>query len=155
MESLITTLPQLSFVETVRFSRWGYASINAAHILCFSVLIGSLTVMNLRLMGLWSFMDRDKLVRALSPLLMISLSGAVIFGLTLFATRAPEYVQIEVFLLKMTLIGIAMVHGFFAHFKYGAHLQMASAVQAQKIGLTSLCLWLSILISGRLIAFAD
>jgi hypothetical protein len=109
LEAALTALQDLPPVVALRFSRWSYASVNAAHIVGIALLFGAIVPMDLRLMGCWRSVPIRALTRILIPVAIAGLVLTIAAGALLFATRAVEYVDKPVFLVKMTLVacGIA------------------------------------------------
>ncbi len=120
-----------------------------------AVLFGSITVLNLRLLNLWGReIARAALVRMICPVAALGLGAAILTGGLLFATRAPHYAGLDLFLLKMGLLLAGTSAALIAHFRYGWDLRHAPDGQARFHGIFSQAVWFGVLICGRLIAFA-
>lgn len=151
MEALAATLEGLALAEWLRFSRWGYAALNATHILGFALLIGANSALDLRLIGLWETVSLTGLYRVLSSVAFAGLSTAVVTGSILFAVRATEYLELSLLFVKLGLIATATLFAAIVHFRF--QLESLSRVQQRVIGIVSLLLWIAVLFSGRLLAF--
>lgn len=154
MEWALDALAQSDLAQYLRFSRWGYAGVNAAHILGIALLVGAITPLNLRLFGAWPRIPQQQLARVLVPAAASGLVLALTTGVLLFSTRPVEYVSLTILWLKMGLIGVGALSAIAAHLMHGWWLDSASRLQRVRIGAVSLICWLCALTAGRLIAFA-
>lgn len=150
-----SALESLALVEALRFSRWGYAAVNAAHILGICLLVGGALPMALRLFGVWPETSRADLMRVLSATAASGLVIAMASGALLFATRASEYADHPTFQLKLVFILIGTASAVTAHAGYGRTLEPAPRTMAIRIGALSALCWLAALTAGRLIAFIE
>lgn len=153
METLLQTLQASDPAQALRFSRFGYAAVNAAHILGIALLVGSIVPLDLRLLGLWSGVARESLVRVLVPMAAGGLVLAMLAGALLFSVRATEYARLDVFQIKLVLIATGAVSALLMHLCHGFLLKNASPARLRAAALVSLACWLGALIAGRLIAF--
>ncbi len=151
LDALLVAVEASAPAEWLRYSRWGYAGVNAAHILGLSLLVGSIAPLDLKLAGAWRQVPLDALARVLVPVAATGLVLALVTGVALFSIRATEYAALPLFLLKMVLVAAGGVHALAVH--AGRGLLAASDPARRRIGLTSLVLWLGILVCGRLLAF--
>lgn len=151
MESVVAPLEGLALAEWLRYSRWGYASVNAIHILGIALLLGAVLPLSLRLLGLWSFIELGQLYCVLSRVAAVGLVVAVASGMLLFVTRATEYAVLDLFYVKLALIAGGLVHASILHF--GARATQISRAQRRFAGVLSLLLWPAVLVCGRLLAF--
>lgn len=151
MESVAAPLEALALAEWLRYSRWGYATVNAIHILGIALLVGAALPIGLRLLGLWSFIELGQLYRVLSRVAAVGLAIAVASGVLLFVTRATEYSVLELFYSKLALIAGGIVHAAFLHF--GARPTQLSPARRRIAGVLTLLLWPAVLVCGRFLAF--
>ncbi len=151
MEALLDALYGSALAEWLRFSRWGYASVNAAHILGLSLLVGSIVPLDLRLAGAWRNAPLEVLARVLVPTAAGGLALALVTGSLLFVTRAPEYAALPLFLVKMALVAFGAAHALVVHATRA--LLHAGAEARRRIGLVSMATWVTVLVCGRLLAF--
>lgn len=148
-------LEGLAFVEAVRFSRWGYAAVNAVHILGIALLVGGAVPMVLRLFGLWPETRRADLLRVLSVTAGSGLVLALASGLLLFATRASEYAAHPALQLKLVLVATGTASALHAHARHGRTLDGAARWAIIRIAVVSIVCWIGALAAGRLIAFIE
>src|SRR5512132_4361592 len=90
---------------------WTYAIVNVAHILGVATLFGSVLVLDLRLLGVWSRRVRiADLSTAVMPIAMIGFFVAIVTGAALLATKATAYVDNPFLLIKFPAIGAGMLN---------------------------------------------
>ena len=140
----------------LRDSGTAYLFVNAAHILCIALLLGSILPLDLRLIGFF----RTAPLGVLAPfLLRFAASGAVLAmltGLWLFSVKPQEYIVNTAFLTKMTLLLLALGNVFLQHHSRDFSLALDSGEVATLVrvrALVSALLWLSVLLAGRWIGF--
>jgi hypothetical protein len=155
MESLFAQLEATALAQYLRDSRWGYAAVNAAHILGIALLVGAILPLNLRLLGFWQKVPQADLLRVLAPAAATGLGLALIAGVLLFSVRAQEYAAIGFFQAKLVLILLGIVSAVTLHRGYGLLLEGASRSRVRSHALLSIVCWVGALACGRLIAFAD
>ncbi|WP_420418285.1 hypothetical protein [Pacificispira sp.] len=148
MEALLTALAETPPAAYLRGARWGYAAVNASHILGIALLIGAVVPMNLRLLG-WhgKALDSVALIRVLRPCAMAGLILAVLTGLLLFSIQPADYLALSVFQAKLALIALGTAAAL-----WGSRRTPPAHPRAH--ALVSLACWIAALICGRMIAFA-
>lgn len=155
MEAFLQALQASDIAQALRFSRWGYAAVNAAHILGIALLVGAILPLDLRLLGLWRGVPLGPLVRVLSPSAAFGLALAMAAGAALFATRATEYAGLAVVQLKLALVATGALSALALHLTAGFRLERASRLHRMLAAAISMTCWLGALACGRLIAFVD
>ncbi len=151
MEAAAAAVESLALAEWLRYSRWGYAAVNAIHVLGIALLLGAVLPLSLRLLGLWPFVEPGPLYRMLSTVAATGLVVAVASGLLLFATRATEYVMLDLFFAKLALIATGIIHAALLHF--GTRPTSLTRSRRRIVGAVSLLLWPAVLVCGRFLAF--
>ena len=151
MEAVAAFLEELALADWLRYSRWGYASVSAAHIFGIALLLGSLLPLCLRLLGCWASIELVSLYRMLARVAAAGLLLAVASGFLLFVARAGEYLALDLFRIKIALIGIAALHAAVLHL--GGTLLSRSPARRRFAALLSLLLWPAVLVCGRFLAF--
>jgi hypothetical protein len=155
VETLFAAIEASSIAEYLRDARWGYAALNATHILGIALLIGSVLPLDMRLLGLWSDISRSTLARVLVPTATTGLVVAVSTGALLFSIRASEYASTTIVQAKLALIALGAGSALAVHWRYGLYFQRTDQQRLAGPALLSMGCWLGALICGRLIAFAD
>jgi len=153
MTAVWSALQTSELAVWINLSRWLYAGIATAHVLAIAVLIGSILILDLRLVGFARWLDTAQLARLIVPVAGTALGCALVSGCLLFIGRAAQYAGFGLFQLKIVLIAIALATTLTVHRRYGLRLERATARLRVRIGIASICLWLAVAVSGRMIAF--
>ncbi|HWL62461.1 MAG TPA: DUF6644 family protein [Steroidobacteraceae bacterium] len=133
--------------------------VNAAHVLCISLVFGSILVVDLRLLGLF---DRQRAVTRVSAemlrLTWAAFVGAVLTGALYFAANATTYWFNTAFrfkLLAILLAGVNMLvfqsRTFRSVAAWDRHVPTPHA--ARLAGALSILLWTTVIVLGRVIGF--
>jgi hypothetical protein len=139
--------------EFVRGGSWQFPMFETFHILALAVLIGTVVVINLRIMGVlmkgWTV---SGLMKELKPYLNWSLIIICITGIFLFLSEAEKAFDNPAFWAKVYLLFAALI------FHYGVVTRVAKADEVSRgtgtiVGVISLVLWLGIGWAGRAIGF--
>ena len=135
----------------IRDSRWMFAVIEIAHLLGLAVLLGSLVVLDLRLLGVGMKRQTSGLLAGqLAPWIGAGLILMISTGLLLFLSEAMKCYASPPFAAKMLLLAAALA------------VQMAIARGLRRktepfwtrpAAALSLLLWFSIGVAGRAIGF--
>src|SRR5690625_2955714 len=70
---------------------WTYGFLNLGHALGFSLLLGTVVLLDLRLLGLWRSMPITTIARPTVPLAAVGFVIAVISGVCMISFNATEY----------------------------------------------------------------
>ena len=139
---------------------WTYAIVNVAHILGVSTLFGSVFVLDLRLLGVWSRRVRiADLSSAVKPVATIAFVIAIVTGAALLATKATAYVDNPFLLIKFPAIALGMVNAGIltvtpAWREVGMRtLRPGERRQLAIMGGISLLSWLTAVTAGRMIGY--
>ncbi len=152
MESLLEGLAATPLAQWIRYSRWGYAIVNTAHVFGVALLVGASVPLNLRLLGVWRGVKQEPLARILAPMAACGLALAIITGSLLFLTDPLGYVGLNLFLIKIGLVFAATIHALTFYFGKGFS---TNPIRLKLVGGLSLVVWLCVLVMGRFIAFVD
>lgn len=141
----------LTLAEQLRHSRWGYAAVNATHVLGIALLVGAIVPYDLRRLGCWRGVPEPALRAVLVPMAGAGLALAISAGLLLFSVRSGEYLGNPFFLAKIALVACGIANAALFH----AALRHRSARLLRLGAAASLTIWIAALFCGRMIAFAD
>ena len=131
-------------VEALKSSFYVYPLVNAAHIFCIGALVALVLLIDMRLLGAFAELERERFVARLRTLALAAFSGAALTGLALFSIRATEYAENPAFLAKLGLLLLAGLNFmFFAR----------SGAPPRPALLASMLLWPATLVAGRFIGF--
>ena len=149
----LQAIEQLGAVRLLKSSFVAYPVINAVHIAAIGALLTSVLLMDLSVLGAIRTVPREKLVALLRRVTFAAFAIAVLTGLTLFSVRATHYAETPVFLLKLGLIGLAILN--FLAFRMLEHRDLAGAesVALRLCAVASILLWSGVLLCGRFIGF--
>ena len=162
MESVLPVLQWLegsALAVTITESDWVFPAIETVHVLALALVIGTVCVVDLRLLGWaspkWPY---RQLVRETLPWTWAAFGFSVATGSLMFITQAVEYYQNTAFRIKMLLImlaGINMVAFELITAREAAKWDHGMPVPpAAKLAATlSLMFWVSIVFFGRRIGF--
>ena len=140
----------------LRDSGTAYLLVNAAHILGIGMLVGAILPLDLRLLGLFGHVPLGVIAPFLSRAAATGALLAIVTGLWLFSVKPVEYITNAAFLSKVALLVLALANVTVQH----ANRHFASAVAGGVLrpavrltALSSIVLWLSVLVAGRWIGF--
>ena len=154
MEAFLGALEASGIAQGLRYSRWGYAAVNTAHVFGIALLVGSILPLDLRFLGLWQSVSRAGLVRVLVPVAAGGLALAVTMGALLFVTRAREYADVSFLQAKLVLVAAGTAAALLLHTRFGFLLEDASDTRLRVHAILSIICWAGALICGRMIAFS-
>ena len=154
MDAVLAALEGTTVAQMLPVSRWGYAAVNAAHILGIALLVGAIVPLHLRFLGAWRNVSRPALVRVLVPVAATGLGLAVMAGILLFSVRAREYANIGFLQAKLVLVALGTISALALHANHGFLLETASDRRLVGHAVVALVCWIGALVCGRLIAFA-
>ena len=127
-----------------------YPALEVVHIVGIALLLGSLVLVELRLLGFGSALPMAALGRFGLRLSVAGFCTAAASGVFLFLSQAEELVSNRPFLVKVGLLLVAGANAWWFHRRGG--LDRVDAI-ARSQTLLSLGLWLAIIICGRWIAY--
>jgi hypothetical protein len=136
-----------------RHSTYFFPSVEVVHLFGLTLLLGTVLVLNLRLLG--AIMPRSsipEIARATAPLLWTAATLALGSGLLLFLAEAIKCYYNVAFWYKMGLLISAVVFQLIVHQK----LKVAAGPSTgftKGTGAISLVLWFGVALAGRAIAF--
>ena len=144
--------------QAMRQWLWLYPSVEVVHIVGIGLLFGSIAVLDLRLLGFSRSISVRRLARHVLPWTAASFILIIPSGFAMFTAHATEFIQSEVFVLKILLILAAGVNAALFH---TITLRSAAAwdsdgmppVSARAAGAVSLVLWICVIACGRLLAY--
>jgi hypothetical protein len=158
LEDFFLTLESTSFALAVAESQWLFPSLETIHVLALAVVVGSIAMVDLRLLGFSSSrVSVTRLSRDTLPFTWAAFAIAVLSGGALFVSNATTYIQAWPMLIKLGLIVVAGANMLlFHHFVYRSvdSWDHGNAPTAAKIaGGLSLIFWFAVVALGRWIAF--
>ncbi len=135
---------------------WVFPLVESAHILSIALLVGSIAVVDLRLMGLLRHQASAALMRSALPVSLAGFCGAVATGTLLFVANAGELLANRAFTIKVVLLMFAGLNAAWFHAsaaKDALQSTGAPTLTMRVAGALSLLLWAAVVVAGRLIAY--
>jgi hypothetical protein len=157
--SFITSIEGSAIGEWMRSNEMAMPWVNTLHVLCVTLVFGTILVVDLRLLGL---RDRSRPVTAVSDEMLrftwAAFVGAAVSGALFFAANATTYWFNTAFRFKMLAILLAginmLVFQFLTYRGVGAWDRNAPSPRAAKIAAAlSILIWTTVLVLGRVIGF--
>lgn len=152
-----------AWLDTVGIGPWSrgsalvYPVANTLHLLGLVMLVGGISVVDLRIMGLWRALPMADLSRALTPVAIAGLVLMGVSGLILFAADGAALAQSSIFGRKLIIVAAALANAAAFRLTWGAHIQSwpsPAPGAARAMAAASLFLWLAAGASGRWIAYS-
>ena len=151
-------LQDLSFPTEIRESTWLFPTIETVHVLALVLVVGSILMVDVRLLGIG---NRARSVRSVTaqclPLTWASFAVAAGAGCLLFSSKALTYYGDFPFRLKMACLVFAGIN--MACFHHSVYRRVAEwdhdrpPIGARIAGGVSLLLWTVIVGAGRWVGF--
>jgi hypothetical protein len=159
--ALLVWLEDSALGEGLRESGvWTYAWLNLAHILGIGTLLGTVLVLDLRLLGAWRSIPVAVVARPAVPLAAAGFALAVVSGATMITVNAVGYAGNPFLYAKLPLIGLALVNvlatqrlAAWQRARAGDPPGPHDAGQLAVAGGLSLILWLAVIACGRMIGY--
>ena len=137
----------------MRASPWLFPVIATIHLFGLVIIGGSVLVVNLRLLGLGlSQQPASRLARNTEPLLVVGIVTMLATGILLFLCFATKYYYLAPFWVKITSLATVLSFTFTIHRRVTRD-EERTTVTGRIVALTSLSLWISVALGGRLIGF--
>ena len=154
----LAAIERSALATAMRQELWLYPSIEILHIIGFVTLVGSIAMLDLRLLGLSREISVRRLARHVLPWTLGALIVIVPTGTLMFMAHAADFVSNRAFILKLILITAAGCNA--AAFHMGAYRTVAqwdSGVAAPPAAMlhaaASLLIWIGVISCGRLLAY--
>lgn len=144
----------------IKQSSWAFPAIESLHVIALSLVVGTITIVDLRLLGLASTRRRyTSLSRAVLPWTWGAFATAAATGLVMFASNPVGYFGNGDFRVKLLLILAAGCNmAIFQLFTVRTVSQWGGAARpplsAKIAGAISLACWISVVFFGRRIGFS-
>jgi hypothetical protein len=147
-----------ALAREMRGSLWLYPIVEVGHITGLAALVGSVSAMDLRLLGFARSLPVLALGRFLLRWAWLGFALVVPTGFAMFATHATEFARNPAFLLKLLLLAVAALNAATFHLSvYRTAIDWnrdaPTPAAAKLAALFSLALWLGVIACGRMIAY--
>jgi len=159
LQELISYFENSALADNIRENDLLFPLIESVHVVSICLVVGSILVVDLRLLGLAS-LDRSvsRVSRGILPLTWFAFAVAVASGSLMFISNATKYLENGYFIAKLLLIGAAglnmvIFHAISARNQPQWENQARLPLQARLAGGLSILLWISVVACGRWIGF--
>jgi hypothetical protein len=129
---------------------WAYPMLETAHLLGVGLLLGNLTLLELRVFGWGAALPIQPLARLSLGLASLGFGLAAVTGLLMFGTQPQELLANRVFTAKMGLLMLAGCNAAWFHARQS--LQLLDRLAKVSMGVSAV-LWLLVLTCGRWIGY--
>jgi hypothetical protein len=138
----------------LREATWGFAVIETIHIMVLAVLLGTIFVVDLRLLGLGlKRRSAAQLARDLMPWTLTSMALMVLTGIPLFMSEAMRLRDSGPFFYKMLFLVLALITHFTIYRSSTQPGKSEGAGLGKVAACVSLACWFGVAMAGRAIAF--
>jgi hypothetical protein len=159
LESLFELLYETGVAQLIRENDLAFPVIETLHVLAIALVVGSIAVVDLRLLGVASS-DRaySQVARDVLPVTWLAFAVAVASGILMFISNAPTYAHNPYFQAKLVCLGLAGINmaifqGFAGRHSSPWERTLPTPLAARVAALLSLVLWTLIVTAGRWIGF--
>jgi hypothetical protein len=144
--------------QAMRQWLWLYPCVEIVHLVGIALLVGSIIVLDLRLLGLSRTLPVRRLASHVLPWSAAGLALILPSGLAMFVAHATDLMGNPVFVLKICLIMAAGINAAVFHagvFRGAAawDVDAMPPLTARAAAVLSLLLWISVIACGRLLAY--
>ena len=158
-QDVIAFFEDSSVADAIRENDWLFPSIESVHVVAICLVVGSILVLDLRLLGFASVhRPVGRLTHAILPLTWTAFVIAASSGFLLFISHATKYLANGYFVAKMCLICAAGLNMIVFHAVTAKDLpkweqQSVPPPRARLAGALSVLFWIAVVACGRWIGF--
>jgi hypothetical protein len=159
LAGLIAFLEDSTLADSIREGDVLFPFIESVHVLAISLVVGSILVLDLRLLGIASrHRPVGRLSRSILPVTWCAFVTAAGSGFLLFIANLTKYLGNGWFLTKMTLLALAGLNMIVFHAVTARDLSRwdrdpSPPRRARLAGLLSILVWIAVVACGRMIGF--
>lgn len=160
MTEFLLQLKYTAYGTWVGTSLWGYAIFEIVHLVGVALLVGAITLTDLRLLGFSRVLPVSVTEKYLLPWVWAGFAIVVFSGASMFITNGSHFLENPFFLSKMVLIMLAGLNA--AFFQFRVHqgvaewdVEHASPILARLCAAMSIGFWFLTVACGRLIAYPE
>jgi uncharacterized membrane protein len=150
LSCLLQGIPEAAPWNPIARWEWVFPVVESIHICGFTLLVGTIVILDLRLLGLvLPHQTVSRLAQALSPWIWAGIVIQLTTGPYLFSSDPGEYVQVPAFRNKMIFLVVALLFHFTVIHKATMPVNDARAPGWRKpAAIVSLGLWVSVLLAA-------
>ena len=160
LTKLMEWLQASSLAVFINKTAWAFTTIELVHVFAISLVIGTIAIVDLRLLGLASTKRPfTEIARPVLPLTWAAFGLAAITGSLLFMSKASDYFMTTTFQIKLLIMGLAAINMLIFEFitVKGVKEWDGKPIPpraARFAGAISLTCWLLVFIFGRWTGFS-
>lgn len=144
---------QNSIADTLNNSEWVFALAECVHIGGFAVAIGSVALVDFRMLNLGLRRETAAgILRYTELWTLIALVFVLFSGIALFLSQTQIYLDNLVFPIKMYILAAALIYNFTVHRKV-AKMDDPPPLLSKVVATVSLLLWVSVVFGGIFTGF--
>jgi hypothetical protein len=146
-------LLQNAIADALNNTEWAFPLAECFHIPAFALSIGTITLVDLRLLGV--ALQRDppsKLLKDTEPWTLVGLIIVILSGIILYLSQTEIYLANSAFYFKVAVLLIAIIYNYTIHRKVASSPDISPGV-AKLVAVVSLALWIAVVFGGLFIAF--
>jgi hypothetical protein len=155
---LLKSLEDSGVATAIRNSAYWFPTLEAVHVMALSLMIGTITVVDLRLLG---FASKERSAARVSNEVLkwtwAAFAVVALSGFIMFTTNARVYAHNTAFLIKLCLLAVAGINMMIFHLTAERSISRWDRSAAPPIGKTaaalSLALWIAVVVAGRVVGF--
>jgi len=133
-------------------NEWAFPVCEIVHIVGFAMLIGTITIVDLRLLGVgMKKQTAAELVKDTAPWTLLGLALVLISGPLIFSSDPNLYMGNQSFRFKITMLLLAILFNWTLHRKVAMSPQPGG--MGALVGGISMLMWTSVIFGGIFIAF--
>jgi hypothetical protein len=159
LQDFISYFEDSGLADNIRENDVLFPLIESVHVVAICLVVGSILVVDLRLLGLASIhRSMSRVTSGILPLTWSAFAVAVASGTLLFISNATKYLENGYFVAKIVLICVAGLNMAIFHAISAQDLprwehETAPPLPARLAGGLSILLWVSVVTCGRWIGF--
>lgn len=154
MRDMFEALEHAAWVMKIAETGWLYATISVTHYFTLFVLVGSIVLVDLRILGVAARSQSvTQVAETLFPWTWTALVLALVSGFLMFTTDGGDYYPDRVFRVKMTVILLALISAVIVQRNVRKWDQAPSiSTGAKLVAFVSIVLWVGAILAGVEIA---
>ena len=157
-KSFFAAIEAWPLATAIKESEWMFQTIETVHVLALALVVGSISMLDLRLFGHSSHRGIKEMTREVLPWTWIAFVLAVASGSLMFISAAVKYSEMVQFQVKMLLIALAGINMLAFHFiTYRSveswNVNATTPLAAKVAGALSLTFWVGVVTMGRWVGF--
>jgi uncharacterized membrane protein len=152
--SVLNWLEHSFLITTISGSPWLYPAIEVLHFFSFFVLVGTMAIVDLRILSLAAKKRSvSEVADSLFPWTWAALALAILTGFLMFATEATGFVANTQFQIKMLVFLLALVFALIVRrIAHKSDASTAPTILARVAAGVSLALWIGVILAATEIA---